>query len=616
MDDLIQDIREYFPRRMVVLVAVSTVTGTLEGLSLFLLYPFLSLLIDGRLPEGGRLLASLVGSWRGVVGEPTVTSLGLLILGITVLQYGTRIFQNWLSALLLGTYVSGLRKSLFSALLLARWFFFVGIRSGELVNALTLETSRSLYALQMFVQLISSALNAAIFIAIAAVISLAGTLSLLGMALVIGVICLRYIRRGNSVGHALTSLNELFSGWTSDILSNMKFFKATGSEGIALDRYDGIIEEMRLPFVWSYFSPQLVRSIVEFVAVMMFLCFLVFGIQILHLEMAAMLVIIGIFVRLLPRLAVSLESVQSLAVYLPSVMAVRSLRRRAGEAAERELGSDPAENARRGTPASIEVRDLSVSYGERAVLRGVSLEIPAGGLTTIVGASGAGKTTLIDSLLGLIEVDSGEIRIDGQPLGRERLGAWRRSVGYQGQDTMILDGSLRDNIVWAEASPTEEQIAEAIRKAGLDGFIASLPEGHASPTGERGCKLSGGQRQRIGLARAMLSHKRLLILDEATSALDAATEREVMDNIRRLRGEITIVMITHRLATAQQADLIYVLEDGRVVQRGRWEELVESGGAFHELWRQQMGFGVQTESGGVPPESGARHEDGSGRSAA
>ena len=590
MGDFLQDIREYFPRRIVALLAVSTVSGFLEGMSLFLLYPFLSLLIDGRLPDEGRIIPVVVGAWRQVAGEPTVISLGVLILIVTIFQYGTRILQNWLSGLLLGIYVSSLRRSLFSALLRAKWFFFVNAQSGELVNSLTLETTRCLYVLQMFAQLVSSVLNALIFIALAAMISAYGTGALMGMAIVIGAICQRYIRRSNVVGRNLTNLNELFSGWTSDILANMKFFKATGSEAVALARCDDIITDMRMSFVWMYFGPQLVRSIVEFVAVVMFLVFLVFGIKVLNLDMAAMLVIIGIFVRLLPRLAVALESVQSLALYLPTVVKVRSLRRRAAEEAEAEaetVAAAPGEG--RSGPVGLEVRDLTVRYGARLVLDGVSLEIPAGSFTTIVGGSGAGKTTLIDSLLGLIDVDGGEIRVDGAPLTRERLGVWRRSVGYQGQDTMILNGSLRDNIVWAEADPSDAQIAEAARKAGIDGFIASLPEGYASPTGERGCKLSGGQRQRIGLARAMLSHKRLLILDEATSALDSATEREVVENIKRLKGEITIVMITHRLSTARQADRIYVLDEGRLVQHGRWEELITTDGAFQALWQQQMG---------------------------
>ncbi len=588
MGDFLLDIKEYFPKRIAALLIISTVSGFLEGISLFLLYPFLSLLIEGRLPDAGRIIPAMVDVWRSVFGgEPTVMSLGALILIATTLQYGTRILQSWLSGLLLGIYISGLRRSLFSALLKAKWFFFVNAKSGELANALTLEPTRCLYVLQMFVQLISSALNALIFITLALFISMEGTGALLGMALVIGVVCQRYIRRSNVVGRNLTNLNEDFSGWTSDILANMKFFKATGSEAVAVERCGNIIEDMRMSFVWIFFGPQLVRSIVEFVAVVMFLVFLVFGIKVLHLDMAAMLVIIGIFVRLLPRLAVSLESVQSMSLYMPTVVKIRSLRRRAVEESEPDAAEPPPSDESRRGPVGIEVRDLSVRYGGQPALKGISLNIPAGSFTTIVGGSGAGKTTLIDSLLGLVDVDDGEILIDGEPLTREQLGAWRRSVGYQGQDTMMLNSPLRDNIAWTEPAASDAEIAEAARKAGIDNFIASLPEGYASPAGEHGCKLSGGQRQRIGLARAMLSHKRLLILDEATSALDSATEQGVLNNIARLKGEITIVMITHRLATAQQADCIYVLDDGRLIQQGRWDTLVATTGNFQTLWQQQ-----------------------------
>ena len=587
MGDFFKDIREFFPNKILSLLVVTTVSGFLEGLSLLLLYPFFSLLIDGRLPREGRIIPPLADAWRSVAGEPSILSLGALILAVTCLQYGTRVLQSWLSSFLQAIYINGLRKQLFAALLATKWAFLIDTKSGELTNALTVETQRCLYVLQYFVQFVACSINALMFIAVAALISFDGTAALLGMALLIGVVCHRYVRRSYVVGRDLTNFNEAFSGWISDVLANMKFFKATASEDVARRRGEAIVDDMLTPFVWSSFGPQLVRSIVEFVAIVMFLGFLIFGIKVLRLDMAAVLVIIGVFVRLLPRLAVALESVQTVTVYLAAVAKVRSLRQRATGNAEREEGPAGPGFGNRDRPAGIEVRHLTVRYGAHAVLRDVSLVIPPGSLVAIIGASGAGKTTLIDCLLGLVETDEGEILIDGERLTRDRLGAWRRSVGYQGQDTMMLNASLRDNIVWAEAAASEEQIDEAARKAGVGAFIAGLPEGYATPSGERGCKLSGGQRQRIGLARAMLSHRRLLILDEATSALDGGTEREVMDNIRQLKGEITIVMITHRLAIAQQADTIYVLDHGRLVQQGRWDELALQDGTFRELQDQQ-----------------------------
>jgi ABC-type multidrug transport system fused ATPase/permease subunit len=205
----------------------------------------------------------------------------------------------------------------------------------------------------------------------------------------------------------------------------------------------------------------------------------------------------------------------------------------------------------------------------------INLTIPYGKSVGIVGGSGAGKSTAVDILLGLLEPTSGNVRVDGVDI-RTDLRGWQNLVGYVPQTIYLCDDSLRENVAFGVPPEKidEEAVDRAIRAARLDEFVAGLPEGLATVIGERGVRLSGGQRQRIGIARALYHDPRVLVLDEATSALDSGTESEVMAAVNALQGAKTIVIVAHRLSTLEQCDLLYRLEHGRLVQSGSFAEVV------------------------------------------
>jgi ABC-type multidrug transport system fused ATPase/permease subunit len=224
----------------------------------------------------------------------------------------------------------------------------------------------------------------------------------------------------------------------------------------------------------------------------------------------------------------------------------------------------------------------------RAGLESISLQIRAGERIGIVGTSGAGKTTLADILLGLLQPSEGEIRVDGVPITPDRLSAWRRSVGYVPQEIYLLDASVSENIAFGvpPGKIDQSRVEAAARLAQLDAFVRDeLPEGYETPVGERGLRLSGGQRQRIGIARALYRDAELIVLDEATSALDSVTEQEVMTATDELPGEKTVVMIAHRLSTVRGCDRILVLDKGRVAGFDTWDRLHEENPVFRMLTR-------------------------------
>ncbi len=215
----------------------------------------------------------------------------------------------------------------------------------------------------------------------------------------------------------------------------------------------------------------------------------------------------------------------------------------------------------------------------------VSLTLPALTSLGVVGGTGAGKTTLVDVILGLLEPQAGRLLVDGVPLGRGNLAAWRAGIGYVPQEIFLLDASISENIAMGlpEAEIDPARIRRAAEMARLDGFVSELPEGYDTQIGERGVRLSGGQRQRIGIARALYHEPDIIVFDEATSALDNATEAEVMAAIDGLAGKKTVIMIAHRLTTVRKCDRILVLDRGRVAGIGSYDALSADNAAFRRI---------------------------------
>lgn len=240
---------------------------------------------------------------------------------------------------------------------------------------------------------------------------------------------------------------------------------------------------------------------------------------------------------------------------------------------------------------SIRLDDVLYEYpgASRPSLVGISLEIPKGSVVGFVGPTGAGKTTLVDVVLGLLHPTRGRVLVDGRDL-REHTSWWRRHVGYVPQDIYLVDDSIRRNVAFgiADADIDDPAVHRALEAAQLADFVASLPDGIEAVVGERGVRLSGGQRQRIGIARALYHDPEVLILDEATSSLDNETERYVMQAVDHLRGSRTIMMIAHRMSTVRSCDRLYLLRNGCVTGCGSWEDLR----AGNRDFRRMIGAGT------------------------
>jgi len=320
----------------------------------------------------------------------------------------------------------------------------------------------------------------------------------------------------------------------------------------------------------------------------LFLSFIVYvSIEILATPASQLLLLLYLFAMITRMLTRVQTHYHEFTIESPAFTTVTEMEARCEAAAEPE----PTRSEGIELQEAARLEGISFAYqdsGEPLVISDLDLTIPAGKTTAIVGPSGAGKSTIADLVMGLIHPDEGWVLVDERPLQAEQRRAWRSKIGYVPQDTFLFHDTVRENLLWARPDARDEELREALRLAAAEDFVFRLPEGMETVLGDRGVRLSGGERQRLALARALLRKPSLLILDEATSNLDSENERRIQSAIEELHGSMTILIITHRLFTTRSADVIYVLEQGRLIESGDIGTLVaRKQGRFLELCNAQ-----------------------------
>ncbi len=572
--DLVQTMVVMAPRRVAATIALTFLAGLLEGIGLLALIPLLQLVgLDAQ--QGA--LAPVIAFFRhafGLVGlVPTLPVVLAAYVAIVTIQSVVQRQQAVVQAALRTDVVHRLRTRVYRAIAGTTWSYFVRHRASTFGQMLTNQVGRVANAAFYTIDLFVASVLALVYVGVALRVSPGMTLLVVACGGLLALVLRAQLARAREAGQAHTGAwNRLYAA-TSDHLDSMKMAKGYGAEQRHADRFAELSLELGAADILANAAAVTTRQWVA-VGSAALLALIVYVAQgIFQMPPASLFLLIFLFARLVPRVTAIYERVQMLALELPAFEAVLTSEAECLAAAEPEAASHDALHFTR----TIDCRGITFGYRDQddtPALRDVTLTIRAHATTAIVGPSGAGKSTFADLLMGLLSPSSGELLVDDVPLSPERLQAWRHQIGYVAQETFLFHDTVRANLVWASPGADDAAVWKALEQAAAADFVRALSAGLDTLVGDRGVLLSGGERQRLSLARALLRQPQLLILDEATSSLDSENERRIQAAIERLHEQITIVVITHRLSTIRNADLIYVVERGQVVESGTWPALL------------------------------------------
>ncbi|WP_151736840.1 ABC transporter ATP-binding protein [Paenibacillus tengchongensis] len=565
-------------------------SGLLESSAILLLVPMLAM--AGIELSGGAVYR--IPMLEFISELPQTTAL-LLVLGAYVLIV---LSQNLISRYVAisnvdiqQTYSRQLRYEAYSALLRARWSFFLNKRTSDLINIMTTETARVMAGISCFLQFISSLLFTVVQIAFAFWLSPKMTLVVLVCAGLLSFFSRRFIHKAKKLGGRSTQLGQQYLAGITDQLNGIKDIKSNNLERSRLawlHEFTGEVKKEQLDYTRLRSGSQMMykMSSTLLIAVIIFVSF-----RFLHAEGPNLLLVILVFARLWPTFATLQSLAEQLASVMPSFKLLQELQEETRRAEEHGMEAAGQAIVPMTLKDRLEAHNINFRYhpdDEQYSLRQVNVTIPANKMTAIVGPSGAGKSTLVDLLMGLMQPETGEILADGEPVTGGRLLAYRRSIGYVAQDPFLYNATIRDNLLMIKPDASEEELWEALEFASSADFVRKLPQGLDTLIGDRGIRLSGGERQRLVLARAIIRKPSILVLDEATSALDTENEKKIQEALERLKSTVTVIVIAHRLSTIRGADQILVIDQGRVIQQGVYSGLAsEKGGMFSRLLSSQ-----------------------------
>jgi ATP-binding cassette, subfamily C, bacterial len=550
------------PARAAAALGLLVLASATEGLSVLVFVPALELLQSNAgsgLGDGVLRLAHAAGLAPDFETALAVCAM-LVLTRALCLSQRTRVLAR-----LLADFTTAQRTRLFAALANARWSHTRQLRHADLEHALTDDVERVHFAAQALLQLVQGLILIAAYAALSLLVSPVMTLLVGAMGAVL-LLVQRPARRaaaalGKRYGEERAELYRALGGFVGEL----KLAKGHGTEAAHVARFADAAHASRETAVrFAGLAADATATFQVAAAACVGIAVLV-GARGVGLGATELLMLIVFVARMVPALAGVQTNLQALRYGLPGYARVDALRRALDAAPDLPAVAEaPFTLAREIELDAVRVRHVPGS-GDALAL---SARIPARALTAVTGATGAGKTTLADVVLGLIEPDSGTLRADGRTIDRVNARAWRRHAAYVPQDPPMFSGSVRANLLLGAPGAQEPAIWHALAQAAADTVVARLPDALDTPVGPGGVLLSGGERQRLALARALLRRPRLLVLDEATSALDAATEARVLATLADLRAHMTILVIAHRPAVLEHADWVIVLDAGELVQQG------------------------------------------------
>ena len=566
-----------YPRQNLQMLIALLLAGVAEIFGLSALLPLLSIVVDGNTivsstantavsstantasPSAAERLINETLSTLGLT--PTIEILLLVIFLAILFKSGLVLFANKRMGYTVAQVATDLRMALLRALLNSRWQFHLQQPVGKMANAMAAEAGRAGKAFACGAVMIVALVQAIVAVSVAFLVSWQATL----IALVGGVIIFfavgGLVRKAKRAGWRQTKLMKSLLSILTDSLQSIKPLKSMARENSAESVMFKKTNLINRALQKEVLSKELLRALQEPLQMILLLCGLYLALLYWHLPATTVMVLIFLIARLLRQIGKIQREYQRMVILESGYWSLQDTISKAEAERETMSGNDSP-----SLEQAIRLDRISFAYGEKQVLHDVSLTFVKGEITAIVGPSGVGKTTIADLVTALLRPQHGAIWVDDLPLAKLDLKSWRRMIGYVPQETLLLHDTVLTNVTLGDPELSEEDAVYALHAAEAWDFVKSLPQGIKSVVGERGGKLSGGQRQRIAIARALVHKPKLLILDEATTGLDPESEAAICNTLQQLRGELTILAISHQSALVKIADKVYRIQDGKILQ--------------------------------------------------
>ena len=575
---------KHFPQIAILALVFTFLAATFEGVGIGFLLSFLQSLTSPNAPP----VQTGIG-WFDIwiLGVNTsATSRLLRISALILLTTWTRAVFNYLASIYTElaqlNLLDRLRKQIFEQLQALSLSYFAKTRSGELINTITTEIERIKQVFGGFAFLLTRGLTALVYFLSMFLLSWQLTIMsmLLFSLLAVGLSTLN--ARVREASFDVSKASGQFTSTAMEFLSGIRTVQAFATQDFERRRFyeasDNIVKtNTKSTMAWALVKPLAEGLATTVLIAMIIVAFTVF-VSNGTLQVASLLTFFFVLFRLVPNLQDVNNVLAQLSTLHGSTDNIKELLRTDNKPYFQNGKADFLDLKR-----AIEL--VSVDFGyepNQMILENITLTIEWGKMTALVGASGAGKTTFADLIPRFYDPTNGQVLIDGVDLREFEINSLRRKMAVVSQDTFIFNTSVRKNIAYGTEGASEDEILEVARLANALEFIQEMPEGLDTPLGDRGVRLSGGQRQRIAIARALLRNPEILILDEATSALDSVSERLIQESLEKLSIGRTVIAIAHRLSTIASADKVVVLEQGRIVEQGKYQELLERRG---KLWK-------------------------------
>ncbi len=557
-----------YPLQTAVMLVALFLSSVAEGVGLSALLPLLNIGIktsaqqvdEAQATPADSELERVVTDALNVLGiQPSIeVFLVLIVMAVTLKSLLMLVAQRQVGYTA-AQVATDLRLEILRAVLRSKWEYFLHQPIGRLTNNLATEAQRSSGAFVSGTMVITLIVQVVIYGVVALAVSWQATLVSLAAGLVFVGVSHFLVRMARSAGKKQTKLIQSLVSKVIDTLQSVKPLKAMAREHLADKVLSMKTSKLNKALRKQILSTALLRAAQEemtviFIAIGIFVTLVQF-----EMPLATVMVLVVVLGKMLSQLGKVQKQYQKMVI---GESAYWSLKNSVEEARQAEEALGPGI-----VPTlvqSVQLDAISFSYDQHKALSDVSLEFPAGRLTTLIGPSGSGKTTIVDLVIGLLRPQSGTVRIDGTPLTELDIKAWRHMIGYVPQETLLLHESILHNVTLDDPELSEQDAVQALQAAGAWEFVSHTPAGIHSTVGERGTKLSGGQRQRIMIARALVHKPKLLILDEATSALDPQNAAAIGKTMEDLRDRLTILAISHQTALVESADRVYRLHEGGV----------------------------------------------------